>query len=208
MYDFSISMALVDFIPVLFFGYAAALLQRDLYPHMRKSSYALFAAGTINVFCAGFCKALWKLLYAAGICDFTALNTMFLPVQSIGFLLVGLGLVTMFLRAPLGAVLLAAPPVYKGTFVFIGMMVAGLGCMCAALSIIAARMKKHAAIALFVLAFVGSMGMGYMSSHDSTSALVNWIEQGINTLSQGCLMAGVILLDKAGLRDRKIRKGE
>ena len=201
MYDFSISMALVDFIPVLFFGYAAALLQRDLYTHMDKTCFALFAAGTIDVFCAGFCKALWKLLYAAGVCDFTALNTMFLPVQSIGFLLIGLGLVSSLRRVKARTALLAVPPVFTGTFVFIGMMVAGLGCMCAALSIIAARMKKHAAIILFVLAFVGSMGMGYMSSHDSTSALVNWIEQGINTLSQGCLMAGVILLDKAGLRE-------
>ena len=208
MYDFSIPMALVDFIPVLFFGYAAALLQRDLYPHMDKSCFALFAAGTINVFCAGFCKALWKLLYAAGICDFSALNTMFLPVQSIGFLLIGLGLMGMLCRKKKGAMLLAAPPIFKGTFVFIGMMVAGLGCMCTVLSIVAARMKKVPAIALFVLAFVGSMGMGYMSSHDSTSAVINWIEQGINTVSQGCLMAGVILLDKAGLREQKILKGE
>ena len=199
MYDFSIPMALVDYIPVLFFGYAAALLQRDLYPHMRKSCFALFAAGTINVFCAGFCKATWKLLYAAGICDFAALNSMFLPVQSIGFLLIGLGLVGMFFRKG-STVLLAAPPVFKGTFVFIGMMVAGLGCMCTVLSIIAAKIKRKSAIVLFVLAFIGSMGMGYMSSHDSTSAMVNWIEQGINTVSQGCLMAGVIALDKAGLQ--------
>lgn len=205
MYDFSIPMALVDYIPVLFFGYASALLQRDLYPHMRKSCFALFAAGTINVFCAGFCKATWKLLYAAQICDFMALNSMFLPVQSIGFLLIGLGLLGMFFWRE-RTVLLAAPPVFKGTFVFIGMMVAGLGCMCGCLSVIAARMKKVPAIVLFVLAFVGSMGMGYMSSHDSTSALINWIEQGINTVSQGCLMAGVILLDKAGLREFSVLK--
>ena len=70
MYHFSIPMALVDFLPVLFFGYAAALLQRDLYDKMRKSHFALFAAGTINIFAAGFLKAAWKLLYAAGICDF------------------------------------------------------------------------------------------------------------------------------------------
>ena len=205
MYDFSVPMALVDYIPVLFFGYAAALLQRDLYPHMRKSCFALFAAGTINVFCAGVCKATWKLLYAANVCDFTALNTMFLPVQSIGFLLIGMGLLGMFFHQK-STVLLAAPPVFKGTFVFIGMMVAGLGCMCGCLSVIAARMKKVPAIVLFVLAFLGSMGMGYMSSHDSTSALINWIEQGINTFSQGCLMAGVILLDKTGLREYDILK--
>lgn len=205
MYDFTVPMALVDYIPVLFFGCAAVLLQRDLYPHMCRSGFALFAAGTINVFCAGFCKATWKLLYAAGICDFTALNTMFLPVQSIGFLLIGLGLLGMFFRKE-KTVLLAVPPVFKGTFVFIGMMVAGLGCMCGCLSVIAARMKKLPAIVLFILAFVGSMGMGYMSSYDSTSALINWIEQGINTVSQGCLMAGVILLHKAGLRETDILK--
>ncbi len=200
MYNVSVPMALVDYIPVLFFGYAAALLQRDLYNKMSKGAYSLFAAGTINVFCAGFCKATWKLLYAAGICDFTALNSMFLPVQSIGFLLIGIGLVWMFLKKKSATVLMAVPPVFSGTFVFIGMMVAGLGCMCAALSILAAKMKKAPVIILFVLAFVGSMGMGYMSSHDSTSAIVNWIEEGINTVSQGCLMAGVILLDKAGLQ--------
>lgn len=203
MYNFSIPMALADYLPVFFFGYAAALLQRDLYNKMSKGAFALFAAGTINVFFAGFCKATWKLLYAAGICDFTALNTLFMPVQSIGFLLIGIGLVWMLAKKQYSTLLMAAPPVFSGTFVFIGMMVAGLGCMCAALSILAAKMKKIPAIVLFVLAFVGSMGMGYMSSHDSTSAIVNWIEQGINTVSQGCLMAGVILLDKAGLQNWK-----
>ena len=92
MYNFTIPMALMDFVPVLCFGYAAALLQRDLHNKMRKSQFALFAAGTINIFAAGFLKALWKLLYAANICDFHALNTMFLPVQSLGFLLAGLGI--------------------------------------------------------------------------------------------------------------------
>lgn len=208
MYDFTIFMALVDYVPVAFFGAAALLLQRDLYNKMYKGAYALFAAGTINVFCAGFLKATWKLLYAAGICDFAALNTMFMPVQSIGFLLIGSGLVGMFCWKRKEQVLLAAaPPVFGGTFVFILMMVAGLGCLCSCLSVLAAKMKRRAAIFLFVLAFVGSMGMGYMSSHDSTSALINWIEQGINTLSQGCLFAGVWMLHRNGLKEWKFEKG-
>lgn len=85
MYNFSIPMALMDFVPVVFFGVSAALLRHDLYGKMRKEVFALFAAGTINIFAAGLLKAVWKLLYAVGICDFQALNTMFLPVQSIGF---------------------------------------------------------------------------------------------------------------------------
>ena len=53
------------------------------------------AAGSVNVFLAGFCKAAWKLLYAANICDFQALNTLFLPLQSMGFLLAGVGIILM-----------------------------------------------------------------------------------------------------------------
>ena len=80
MKDFSIAMALVDYVPVLFFAAAALILQGDLYNKMCKGTYALFAAGSINVAVAGLLKATYKLLYAAGICDFTPLNDMFFPV--------------------------------------------------------------------------------------------------------------------------------
>ena len=95
MNDFSVSMALVDYIPVFLFAVAAVILQRDLYNKMSKGAFALFAAGTINVAFAGALKATWKLLYALGVCDFEALNAMFFPVQSIGFLLAGIGILAM-----------------------------------------------------------------------------------------------------------------
>ena len=199
MHNFTIPMALMDFLPVLFFGYAAALLQRDLYNKMRKSHFALFAAGTINIFAAGFLKALWKLLYAAGICDFQSLNTMFLPVQSIGFLLAGLGIVLMMTARK--KLLLAAPPVFSGSVIFILMMVLGLGSICTVLSILAVKMKKKGAMILFIAAFLCSMGMGAMSGQDVTQAWFNWVEQGINCVGQGLLMAGVIILDRAGLKE-------
>ena len=200
MYRFTIPMALMDFVPVLFFGYAAALLQQDLYGKMRKSHFALFAAGSINIFAAGFLKALWKLLYAAGICDFSALNTMFLPVQSIGFLLAGLGTVLM-MTSRKRVMLAAAPPVFSGSAIFIVMMVLGLGSICTVLSIIAAKMKKKAAMILFIAAFLCSMGMGAMSGQDTTQAWVNWVEQGINCVGQGLLLGGVLILHRAGLKE-------
>ena len=202
MYHFTIPMALMDYIPVLCFGYAAALLQQDLYDKMRKSHFALFAAGTINIFAAGFLKATWKLLYAAGICDFASLNTMFLPVQSIGFLLAGVGILLMLTKK--SAPVLAAPPLFSGSFVFISMMVLGLGSICTVLSILAVKMKKKGAMVLFIAAFLCSMGMGAMSGQDATLAWVNWAEQGINCVGQGLLMWGVIILDRAGLRELKI----
>ena len=201
MYHFTIPMALVDYIPVAFFGVSAVLLLRDLYNKMYKGAYALLAAGSINVFMAGFFKATWKLLYAAGICDFTALEEMFMPVNSIGLLLVGLSLIGMLLWKRKSAVLSVAPPVFASSMPFIMMMVLGLGGLCTGLSIVAAKMKKAPVMVLFILSFVCAMGMGYMSSQDSTQAWVNWVEQSINTVSQLCLMLGVIALHKNGLKN-------
>lgn len=205
MHDFSVAMGLMDFVPVAFFAVTAVILLRDLYNKMYQGAYALLAAGTINVFTAGFCKALWKLLYAANICDFSALEHMFLPLNSLGLLLVGLSLIGMLCWKRKDTLMLsAAPAVFSGSFVFIMMMVVGLGGMCASLSILAAKMKKKGTIVLFVLSFICAMGMGYMSSQDSTLAWVNWVEQSINTVSQGCLMMGVLALHKAGLADCNI----
>ena len=207
MNDFSVSMALVDYIPVIFFAIAAVILQRDLYNKMSKGAFALFAAGTINVTCAGALKATWKLLYALGVCDFEALNAMFFPVQSIGFLLAGIGILAMLTnKQSKSAALAVAPPVFSGTFVFVGLMVAGLGIMDTVLCILAGKLKKPALIAIFMLSFVCSLCMGYLSSQDFAEASMNWIAEGVNVIGQGTLLLGVCLLHKYGLADYKIRE--
>ncbi len=110
MKDFSISMALVDYIPVILFFLATANLMRDLYGKMTKASFALFAAGSLDITIAGALKATYKLLYAAGLCDFEPLNAMFFPTQSIGFLLAGIGILMMLLKKGKGKAALALPP--------------------------------------------------------------------------------------------------
>ncbi len=197
MKDFSVSMALVDFIPVIFFCMAAVLLMRDLYYKMSKGAFALFAAGAIDIVCAGALKAVYKLLYASGVCDFEALNAIFFPVQSIGFLLAGVGMLAMICHRQSENTLLAvAPPVFAGTFIFVGLMVAGLGLMDAVLCILAVRIKKPALIAFFAVSFVCSLCMGYLSSQDFAKASMNWIAEGVNVIGQGALLAGVVLLHK------------
>ena len=201
MYHFTIPMALMDFVPVIFFGVTAVLLLGDLYNKMGKGVFALFAAGCVNVFMAGFCKALWKLLYAANICNFLALEEMFMPVNSIGLLFVGLSLIFMVSLKKKSAVLSVAPVAITTNLPFILMMGVGLGGMCASLSVLSAKMKKGKVMILFILSFVCAMAMGYMSSQDSTMAWVNWAEQSINTVSQLCLMLGTLALHKAGLKN-------
>ena len=203
-------MALVDYIPVILFGIAAVILMRDLYNKMSKGAFALFSAGVINITLAGALKATWKLLYAAGICDFEALNAMFFPVQSIGFLLAGVGILAMICcnQEKKTAALAIAPPVFSGTFVFVGLMVAGLGLIDAVLCILTVKLKKPWLIALFALSFVCSLCMGYLSSQDFAEASMNWIAEGVNIVGQGALLAGAILLHKSGLAFLTLKKGE
>ena len=199
VYDFSVPMALFDFVPVALFAVSMVLMQRDLYNKMPKYAFACFAAGTINILIAGFLKAVWKLLYALGLCDFLVLNTMFLPTQSLGFLLAGLGIILMFTGRK--KALAVAPPLFTGTLVFIPMMVLGLGAICSCLGVLAAKLKKKGLIPVFVLCFIVYMGMGYLGSRGGNSAADNWHEQGVNTLGQLLLLIGVSGLHRAGLRE-------
>ncbi|MCR5663807.1 MAG: hypothetical protein K6G17_02895 [Oscillospiraceae bacterium] len=205
VYDVSVIMGLVDFIPVFLFGAAAVLLQRDLYNKMPKYAFACLAAGAVDAFLAGFFKALWKTLYAAGVCDFAVLNTLFMPLQSLGLLLFGFGIVLMLTQKRKAAMAVAAPAVFKGTVVFISMMVLGLGAACGGLSVLAAKMKKGWLIPIFVLTFFCYMGMGYLASRGDNSAAANWIEQGVNTLGEILLLTGTLGLHRAGLRDFKLQ---
>ena len=210
MKDFSVPMALADFIPVVFFCVAVIILIRDMYNKMSKGAFALFAAGTIDVICAGSLKATYKLLYALGICDFQALSDVFFPVQSIGFLLAGIGVLAMLChkQSEKTVVAAAAPPFFSGTFLFVGLMVAGLGLMNAVLSILAVRLKKGGIVLLFVLSFICSLGMGYLSSRSFDGALMNWVAEGLNTVGHGALLAGAILLHKAVFANLQLRNGE
>jgi hypothetical protein len=209
MNDFSISMALVDYIPVIFFALAAVILMRDLYNKMSKGAFALFSAGVIDITLAGALKATWKLLYAMDACDFEALDAMFFPVQSIGFLLAGVGILAMIVhKQTKSAAMAVTPPVFSGTFVFVGLMVAGLGVMDAALCILSVKLKKPVLIAVFALSFICSLCMGYLSSQNFAEAYMNWMAEGINTVGQGLLLLGSYLLHKNGLADLKLRGGE
>ena len=209
MKEFTVTMALVDFIPVAFFAAASVILMRDLYNKMSKGAFALLAAGTIDVAFAGAMKALYKLLYAAGVCDFAPLSDMFFPVQSIGFLLAGLGMLAMICRRQKETALTAAAPAaFKGTFIFVGCMVAGFGMMNAVLSVLAKKIKKPWLTVLFVLAWVCMLAMGYLSTRNFAEAKMNWIAQGVNILGQGSFLLGTILAHKNGLAEIRLHGGE
>ncbi|MBO4387954.1 MAG: hypothetical protein J5785_00760 [Spirochaetales bacterium] len=207
MVEVTVPMAIVDFIPVALFFAAAVLLQRDLYPRLGKGPFALLASGSILVLIGGIYKAVWKLLYALSVCDFQALNTAMFPMQAPGFLLVFLGLTALqrdsVLPGPTGALAVAAPAVYDSNILFIAVQVIGYGGIQFCLARLAKAMKKPLAIVLFILAFVFILGMGYLGSAFDDSALMQWVAQGTNILSQGCFFLGVLILHRSGLKNEQ-----
>lgn len=84
--DFTPALALVDALPVLFFGAAMVLAARAL-------SSILFGIGAAVITLAGCGKVLWKLLLAVWKRNVAWLNRWFIPCQICGFLLVVAALV-------------------------------------------------------------------------------------------------------------------
>lgn len=197
MNSISVPMAIIDFIPVLLFFITAVILQRDLYYKMSKGAFALLAAGSIMVLIGGIYKAGWKILYALEICDYQAINTAFFPMQGPGFLLFFLGLLMSKDKKRETAALAVVP--YTSNLPFIIMQVIGLGGAQMVLMVKALKLKKKNAAILFIVSFIFMLGMGYLGSKFDSSSKMNWIAQVTNIISEAALLAGVMILHKAGL---------
>ena len=183
-------MALMDFVPVLLFGAAWVVLYKDLKNKLDLCAGLLLPLGAATVFAAGFFKAIWKLQNALGVQPVELFNKAFFPTQSIGFLLLGVGMLALMYAKRRGARSL--------TMVWVMLMVLGNLGMSAGLVYVASKLKKKA-IPLFIVAFVCSIMMGYLSSRDFAQASMHWVAQSVNTLGQLLLLLGARMLRKAGL---------
>ncbi len=192
MKQFSVPMALVDYIPVILFALAALMIAGDLKKKINAICLTVFAVGSVMVAAAGFLKATYKLLYALKVGDFIWMSNQFFTNQALGFLLAGTALV-------IGVVNTKKTFAFLPTMALVGMMVIGVGALDAGLCFLANRMKKRNALVCFIVSFFLSLTMGYLSSKDFDQAFMNWLAQGINILGEGLLYAGVRILHEAGL---------
>ena len=198
MKEYSIPMALVDFIPVVLYILANCIILKDLKNKKKSVLYILYPIGVFLVFAAGALKAMYKLLYAAGVGDFEWMSNQFFSNQSFGFLLAGIGLLVYVCSSkPKKNKVNGFIPVMG----LVGLMVAGLGLIDGSFCALCVRQKKKGTMVLFILSFVFCMMMGYLSSRSFASASMNWIAQGINTFAQLFLFVGCRELEKAGLAD-------
>lgn len=202
-----ILMALVDYFPVVLFLVASIFYQRALYNKMSKGAFALFSAGTIFVFVAGFLKATHKLLFEANICNFYLLSECFFPMQTIGFVLAGCGILAMLIY-PQGkntAFSVAIIPIiyllsnvveFKGTMLFVALMVLGVLVLDCSLGYLAIKKKNYLILLFLVVAFICTLGMGYLSTKSEIS---DWYKEIVNFIGQACFLTSAILFKKRGL---------
>ena len=187
----TVPMALMDFVPVLLFGAAWVILYRDLKNKLDLCAGALLPLGAAMVFLAGFLKATWKMQKALGVPAVELFNKMMFPTQSVGFLFLAVGMLSLMYGK-------RKSTARSLTMVWVMLTVLGNLGASAGLVWIASKVKK-AAVPLFIVAFVCSMMMGYLSSRDFAQASMHWIAQSVNTVGQLLLIVGARMLHKAGL---------
>ncbi len=204
MKEYSIPMALFDLLPVFFFLAGAWTVAADMKQKMTLPAKILFVGGSGLVFLAGLLKALYKLIYSLGLGDPAWMSGQFFYNQALGFLLAGIGLTLAVMRLDKASgsgsgKLYSFVPI--PVMALVGIMVAGLAALDASLCYLAAKLKKHSALILFIVSFFLCLGMGYLSSRNFEKSSMNWIAEGVNAAGQLAFLAGCRILHGAGLSE-------
>ena len=208
--DYSVIMGLVDLLPVILFILSGCIIIKVMFNELRKPFAVMICSGGTLSITAGLFKALWKILLALNVCDFYPFNVMFMPIQSLGFILMGVGLISLLFKKkeeksgdkvnvvalPVILATLAATPAVKedGSIVFIAFLVIGAAMIATSLSYLAVKNRNWICLILFIINFVGLMIMGAMKPLSSKMGLdvtaANWVEQSVNTAAQVALLVG------------------
>ena len=215
--DYSLIMGIVDLLPVILFALAGCILIKALFNILKKPFAVLLCSGVTLSLTAGLFKAIWKILLALNVCDFYPFNIMFMPTQSLGFILIGVGLLSILfdknirgstkvnsISFPLLLLVLAGTPATQvdGNIAFIAMLVIGEAMIATTLSFLAVKNKKWLCLVLFIVSFICLMIMGAMKPLSSKMGLTvteaNWIEEAVNVVAQATLLVGSYLLNKVG----------
>lgn len=88
---FTVGLALVDALPVIFFGGSLTVIATAL--SGTGLTFALVVIGAVLVVLSGFCKVSWKMCLGLGIGDIQILNKMFVPAMATGFMITVSGVV-------------------------------------------------------------------------------------------------------------------
>jgi hypothetical protein len=202
--EYSLSLALFDFVPILAFLVGAYFLVRIAVQHRGTPCGRMMLAGTGLVFTGGFLKASWKILYVLDVGDFQFMSEAQFILLSIGFtgMLVAVSYLARSLARgeTLGAALMIST--WKIPFLTI-MTICSLGAH-GILSFISFKKKAPLAGTLFILAILCMLGMSGMASSLEQTVANQWLEEGVNSVGQISFAVGSYLLYKVCRREKVV----
>jgi len=159
---FTVPLALADIVPVVLFAATTAIITVD-------TQNAVFGAGAAFSVLACVFKILWKFSMALNKKDFRTLNKLFVPLQLIGFLLMMIGILTMFVS---GTVTL---PWVRDNFISVPAIV-------------------FLCFGIVGLCLMGVVRNQYSKEEFDTDAAPNWIAEGVNIFAQASFLMGILFV--------------
>lgn len=219
MNEISVVMGIVDVIPVVIFLIANLKLMSALHNKLSYGKYAILASGAYMLFFGGICKILWKFLYAFKVCDYVTLTECFFPMQSIGFILlcVGVGSAVFAKKLPGKEVTLlsaaAVIPVVSTHMPFLLVTLLAMTTFNVILAVGNVKLKNYRGILWIVLSYAGMLCncfIGVMANgSDEAVAIFHWIAELSHIFAEVFLLICVVDMIKHGLKDRNaFVKGE
>lgn len=214
MLDFTLPLALYDFLPVIFTGLAMWALA-GFAGRIDPARYAMMLTGGGLVLAGGLAKALWKLIAALTGQDIGWLATLLFPLMAPGFLVVAVALSGAVSRLRGGAMALGWPLVW----VLLGILAGAVGVrewlldiprgwflpllVCASIGNLVAtvqlvRASLHLRRAWIVVLLVINLGMVVVlppiAMAGPSTLWMHWIEQTLTAVGSGCFAAAAFWL--------------
>ena len=212
MNEISVVMGIVDVVPVVIFLMANLKLMTALHNKLSYNKYAILASGAYILFFGGICKILWKFLYAFKVCDYVTLTECFFPMQSIGFILlcVGVGSAVFAKKLPAnGTTLLSAAaviPVVTTHMPFLLVTLIAMTTFNVILAIGNIKLKNPRGVLWIVLSYVGMLCncfIGVMANgSDEAVAIYHWIAEFSHIFAEVFLLICVSDMIKHGLKEK------
>lgn len=207
MYELTVFMALIDFLPVIFFGIGSIYLLRIGYLRLSPGFYTAMAGGAILCFVGGFYKAFSKLLHAIFMYQIDALESIQFILMAPGFFLLFIGAIALLKDRDhySGKLLSVAPVMLAWKIPFLILMILFNTGFLIVMGAYALKNRLFLVASLYLLSMLTMYGMGYMSTIPSTTTM-NWIEQSVNMFVQLSAMTGHILLYYGLLKTNKLAR--
>ena len=213
MNEISVIMGIVDIIPVVIFLIANLKLMDALHNKLSHNKYAILASGAYMLFFGGICKIIWKCLYAFKVCDYTTLSECFFPMQSIGFILmcVGVGAAVFAKKLPDNNVTLmtttvALIPVMTSHMPFLLVTLIAMTVLYVFLGIGTMKLKNPKGVLWLVLSYAGFLINCFVGTASNNSDVIvpiyHWIAEFANIFAETFLLICVNSMINHGLKDK------